>query len=514
MSELMTTDYNLSNRWNSSGLKVDGFKVFIYFVFSIAFSQLFFYTSNSISILFLFVSIFFLLYVLLLGSNADYCLFLFFNCLIRLTIPLLGEREYSLMLPIIFLLAIILKFFFSSHKIKMKRYYVNGITFSLFCFFTVVLITFFNNIQLPGGTKNSGFLARWEQLNTIFIFLCILLTYNVEILDILLEKFYKFYRTVLLLSLIIIFFNIGKVPIFNTFSWMVIEENAFSKRMIIVGIAAVMTLIYIISFKKYNPKTVLLFFLVIIGIIFSGGRSSFLQFFIIIFCYWTIKKGIFGKSLLLSLIPICLFIAFALSPLVFYVPAKFQRLFVIFPSEFYSGSLKELKKTSAASSSNFRYEMWSKAATEIPDNLLIGKGFGIPKAKYELNKNGMETFRSIPSETLINDFMTTGGLHNTFVSIAFIMGIPAVFFFTFAFIKLISKTYLESLTLTGKFKQQMIFFSLILVYYFVKSIISDIYFELDFFAFLAIILKTVYIYSEKKSAYIMKNKINTEMNEY
>lgn len=494
--------------------RVNGFKIFVYFVFSIAASQLFYNVINVISFLFLFMSFILLLYVLLLGSNADYFLFLFFNCLIRLTIPFFGDREYSLMLPIIFLVAIIAKSLFLPLNTKIKKRYVNDVSISLFFFFILIIITFLNNIHLPSGANNSGFLGRWELLNTIFVFLCILLTFKIDMLDILLEKFYKFYKIILLLSLLIIFFNIGKVPIFNTFSWIVIQENASSKRMIIAGIAGVMAVIYIISFEKYKTKTVLIFLLALLGIIFSGGRSTFLQFFIIIFCYWAVKNRILGKSLLLSLLPICLFIIFSLSPFVSYVPTKFQRLFVIFPSEFYSGSLQELKNTSAASSSNFRFEMWSKATSEIPDNLWIGKGFGIPKANYYLDKKGMDAFQKVPSETLINDFMNTGGLHNTFVSIAFIMGIPAFLLFIYGFIILIKNTYLKSLILTGKFKRQMIFFTLILIYYFIKSIISDIYFELDFFAFLAIIFKTVYIYSENKTTFKMENEINTGINEY
>ena len=487
-------------------LKVNGFKIFVYFVFCIAASQLFYNVINVISLLFLVISLVLLLYVLLLGSNTDYFLFLFFNCLIRLTIPFSGEREFSLMLPVIFLTAIIYKSFLLSIKIKIKKRYLNKVSISLFFFFLLIIVTFFNKFHFPGGSANSGFLARWELINTIVIFFSILLTYKSEILDILLEKFYKFYLIVLSVSLIIVFLNIKKIPIFNTFSWMLIQENSSSKRMIIVGVAGVMAVICILCFEKFNRKTLLLFLLAILGIIFSGGRSSFLQFFIILFCYWAIKNKILGKAILFSLLPVSLFIVFSLSPLVSYVPTKFQRLFVIFPSEFYSGSLKkELKNSSAASSSNFRYEMWSKAVVEMPDNLLIGKGFGVPKAKYELDKSGMDAFRKISSKTLTEDFMTTGGLHNTYVSIAFIMGIPAFLFFSYGFIKLIIRTYLRSLKLTEKLKRQMTFFTLILIYYFIKSVISDIYFELDFFAFLAIIFKTVYIFNGQKDS------LNTEI---
>lgn len=475
-------------------LKVNGFKMFVYFVFSIAASQLFYNVSNVLSLSFLFVALILLLYVLVLGSNSDYCLFLFFNCLVRLTIPFLDEREFSLILPIIFLIAIISKRFFLPFKTKIKKNYVNDISISLFFFFLLIIITFFNNFRLPGGSNNSGFLARWEQLNTIFIFFSILLTYNINILDMLIEKLYKFFKIILLISLLILFFNIENAPIFNTFSWTVIQENASTKRMIIAGVAGVMVVIYILCFEKYNTKTLLIFLLAIFGIIFSGGRSTFLVFFIIIFCYWAIKNSVLGKSILLSMLPVCLFIVFSLSPLVLYVPTKFQRLFIIFPSEFYSGSLNQLKNTSAASSSNFRYKMWSKAASEIPDNLWIGKGFGIPKGKYELDKSGMDAFRKNSSKTETNDFMTTGGLHNTYVSIAFIMGIPALFFFIYGFIQLIIRTYFDSIVVNEKIKKQMTFFTLILIYYFIKSIISDIYFELDFFAFLAIIFKTVYGY--------------------
>ncbi|MES2284325.1 MAG: O-antigen ligase family protein [Bacteroidota bacterium] len=419
-------------------------------------------------------------------------------------IPFLGERECSLILPFVFFVAIISKFFFLPLNLKIKKNYVNEISFALFFFFVFIIITFFNNIQMPGGSVNSGFLGRWNLINTLFVFFSILLTFKIEILDILLEHFYKFYKTILVLSLLILFLNIEKIPIFNTFSWMVIKENASSNRMIIAGISAVMVLIYILCFKEYSLKTSLVFLLSFLGVLFCGGRSTFFSFFIIIFCYWAIKNRILGQATLLSLVPICLFIVFSLSPLVFYVPVKFQRLFVVFPSEFYTGSLRQLKKTSAASSSNFRYEMWSKAISEIPDNVLIGKGLGVPKAEYSFDRKGMDAFREVSSKTLISDFMNTGGLHNTFVSIAFIMGIPAFILFFYFFLKLTIAAYSTSLKLKEKYRMQMFFFTLILIYYLIKSIISDIYFELDFFAFLAIIFKTVYIYKGHKTALSIK----------
>lgn len=499
MSELIIPGVNLSRGSNPSVLKVNGFNVFICFVFSIAASQLFFDVINVVSVLFLFIAVIILFYLLLLGSNLDYFLFLFFNCLIRLKVPFLGERECSLVLPFVLFAAIISKSFFLPVNLKIKKSYVNEVSFALFFFFVFIIITFFNNIQMPGGSGNSGFLGRWNLINTLFVFFSVLLTYKIEILDILLEHFYKFYKTILVISLLMLFFNIEKIPVFNTFSWMLIKENASSNRMIIAGISAVMVLIYLLSFKRYSLKTSLAFLLSFLGVLFCGGRSTFFSFFIIIFCYWAIKNKVLGKATLLSLVPVCLFIVFSLSPLVFYVPAKFQRLFVVFPSEFYTGSLKQLKQTSAASSSNFRYEMWSKAIAEMPDNVVIGKGLGVPKAEYSFDNKGMNAFREVSSKTLISDFMNTGGLHNTFISIAFIMGIPAFILFFYFFSKLIIEAYSTSLQLNEKYRKQMIFFTLILIYYLIKSIISDIYIELDFFAFLAIIFKTVYIYKGHKT---------------
>lgn len=471
-------------------LRLNGFSGFVIFIISIAASQFFQDINKAAAFFFLFSAIIALFLILLLGSNRDYCVFLFLNCLVRLKIPFLNEREFGLILPIVFLLIAGLKMLFIPGAFRIKKTYLRITLFIFLGYFVFVFVTFFaHNLQLPGGGVNSGFLGRFNLLNTFFVFLFFLIVYRTDMFDYLIDKFYKFYLTVLFISLFLIAFNIERIPIFNTFNWSLIIESATSKKMIIAGIAAMMIFIYALCFKK---NWVFLISLSALGVLMSGVRSSFLAFIIIAFCYWAAKKRVLGKSILISAIPIWLFILFSLSPLVLYVPGSLQRLFIIFPSQYYTGHMRELRNSSAASSSDFRFEMWSKAITEMPDHLWTGNGLGVPKAAYDFGEEGLAAFQRIPQEILIKDFMNVGGLHNTFISIAYVMGILAFVFFLLGFVGLISSTYLRSFVSNSERKNQMLFFTMVLLYYFVKALISDIYFELDFFAFLTIGFKTVF----------------------
>lgn len=492
MTTLGTSLYLI--KYYRPSIKTDGFHIFIYFVLSIALSQLFLQVSAFVSLIFLSISIILILYTLIFKSAKDHFYFLFFTSLMHLKIPFAGEREFAVILPILFFSVNVINKYIFKHSITIPNK-VNKVKISIFLLGICVFISFIDHLQLPyfDSDKNSGFLSRWSIINTFFVFFTILITYQKIDLIKFIKRIYFFYLTVLAISLLMIMLNIPELPIFNTYSWVIIKENALSERMIIAGIAAIFLLIYELTISSTKIEKLPIYILILSGIIFSGGRSTFISFFIIIFCNWAINKSILGKSMILSIIPIFFYITISLSPLIYYIPTQFQRLFIIFPSDYYGPQFEYLSNSSAASSSNFRYEMWSKAIPEIVANPILGKGFGIPKAKYEFGKEGINAFRKVSQETIISDFIATGGLHNTYISIAYIMGIPAALFFLYGFFKLLIRSYLRTIQMENNLlKKQMTFFTLILIYYLVKSIISDIHFELDFFAFFAIIFKTIY----------------------
>jgi O-antigen ligase len=477
--------------------KVNGFRAFICFIALFATSQ-FFYTRFSI-LTFFFIALAgcLLVYLMLRGNTNDLFLFLFFTLLMRITIPV-SNREVSLFLPAMIGSIIIIKNLNQLQKIKL--YYFQLASILLFGYFFLMMYQVFNGLELPGfisgDRSNSGFLSRWNLFNMVIVFFSILISFKMETLGFLINKLCNFYVVVLIISILMLLLGIKKMPLFNSFSWSVIRENESSQKMIIAGFASIMLLIYSISFKKRNSNYVLILLLLFGSVIVCGSRSSFLAFFLIFFFGWAIYKKFLGRSIFVLCIASISIGFILLSPLILLVPEKYQRLVIIFPSEFYIGPLKKIAVSAAASSSDFRYEMWTKAKKEIGDHIIFGKGLGIPNAPYDLSLNGgMKTFQKIPQSTLINDFMTTGNLHNTFISIAYIMGLPALFFFICFVIFLLVKTYRISLNATGVYKNIFTFFSLIILHFLILACISDIHFQVEFYVLIAVIMKASFIYA-------------------
>jgi O-antigen ligase len=191
-------------------------------------------------------------------------------------------------------------------------------------------------------------------------------------------------------------------------------------------------------------------------------------------------------------VAVVVFIAFSFSPLILYIPASLQRVFIIFPKEFYSGSLRSLENSAAANSSTFRYEMWKLALPEIAKHPLAGKGFSVPKQTYSFSEEGMTSFQTKSTDILYYDFMAGGQLHNTFVSMAYIMGIPAALIFFAAFIGVIFRTYRYYLLYESQYQPYLKFLLLLLFSSLLSSMLGDLHFDLIFFIFLAIALKTLY----------------------
>lgn len=430
-------------------------------------------------------------YLIVKGNSNDLFVFLFFTSLMRIVLPF-NFREISLFIPLIIGCTIFIKNNLKFNAIK--KAYLNTSLLILFGFFVFIVIQVFNDIQLPGflGSQkgNSGFLTRWNLINIIILFSALFIGFKIEILKYIIEKLNTFYGFVFIVSVLMLFMHINSLPLFNTFSWSVIVENATSKKMIIAGSAAVMLLIYQLSFKKITIKTLLILFVLLIGVLMAGARTAFLAYFLLLFFGYMIYK----RSLLQSILFLFLFSVFAsallLSPAILLIPEKYQRLFIIFPSNFYSNSLQVLQKSSAANSSNFRYEMWSKAFVEIKKHPLIGKGIGVPKAQYDLTAEGLSAFQKINSETLIEDFMNAGSLHNAFVSVAYTLGIPAaILFFTFLVVCLL-KTYRLSMTYKNEMRNFFIFFTLIILNFIIQAFVSDIHLSIEFYVMMALIIKS------------------------
>lgn len=466
--------------------------MFVLFIAFFAMAQLVYPLVSVLAMPFLIVAFILLAYLLVKGNTNDLFIFLFFTSLMRIVLPN-NFREVSLFCPLLIGGAILLK---NTHKFgSIKKFYLDSILLLFFLFFLFISFQIFYRLQLPGifgsQSSNSGFLNRWNLLNNGIVFASLFIGFNTEMLRYLIDKLNTLYLFVFSVSMLMLIIHVNKLPLFNTFTWTVIQENESSKKMIIAGASAIMLMMYQLSFKKRTIVWVVALMIFLIGVLLSGSRTAFLSYFLLMLFAYMIYHRFLIRGIAVLILSSGIITALLLSPVVLLVPEKYQRLVVIFPSEFYTGELSKLRASAAAKSSNFRYEMWTKAYDKLKEHPLTGEGIGIPKAQYDLGAEGLSAFQKIDSKILIEDFMNSGSLHNTFFSIAYIFGLPAVSIFFVFLISLLLRTYKLTQIYSGELKATYVFFTLIILNYFIQAFISDIHNSMEFYVFMAIIIKVV-----------------------
>lgn len=436
------------------------------------------------------------------GSNDDLFVFLFFSSFVRIVLPQ-NFRELSLFLPLFTGIVILLK---KQWPLKnVAKYKLKSSQIFLLLFFFLVGYQVFHGMQLPSLLRfysvNTGFLGRWSLFSNMFLFGVLYTSFRPSYLHYLLSKMREFYACVLTISFMMLLFHINSLPLFNTFTWSIVVENASSRKMIIAGTASIFLVTSEIATGKFCFKKILLSTFLLIIVFMSGSRTAFLSFFIIIFFAYAIRKGLLARSIGMMILIGGVGIALFLSPVILYIPAKYQRLFIIFPSEFYTGKLHELSTSSAANSSSFRYNMWKKASEAILENPLTGNGIGVPQGNYNLKAEGLGAFNNIDSKTLVEDFMATGSLHNAFITIAYVFGLPAAFFFISFLITLLMSIYKMSQLADNEHKPYFVFLTLIILNFIIQAFISDIHNSQEFYALTAIAMKLVYTIDYKNTQF-------------
>jgi hypothetical protein len=472
--------------------KINGFNVFVLFSALFAAAQFFYKLAPILSTPFLLIAFVLFGYLLARGNTNDLFIFLFFTSIMRIVVP--GNfRETSLFLPAIIGIVILARNIRKFDRIP--KHYLNSALLLFFLFFFFISFQLFYNMQLPGflgsGTGNTGFLLRWSLLNNFIVFVALFVGFNMEILNYLIARINIFYILVFIISVFMLLFRINTLPLFNTFTWTVVVETASSKKMIIAGSAAVMLLMYQLAFKRRTIAWLVSLGVLLFGVAISGSRTAFLSYLLIVMFAFMIYHKFLIRGIIALILSSAILFAILLSPVVLLVPEKYQRLVVIFPSEFYTGELAKLRASAAAKSSNFRYEMWQKAYDKIKQQPIMGEGIGVPKASYDLGAEGLSAFQKIDSRILIQDFMNSGSLHNTFFSIAYIFGLPATLLFFIFLFSLLLKTYRLTQIYEGELRAIYFFFTLVILNYIIQTFISDIHNSMEFYVFIAIIIKTV-----------------------
>jgi O-antigen ligase len=141
-------------------------------------------------------------------------------------------------------------------------------------------------------------------------------------------------------------------------------------------------------------------------------------------------------------------------------------------------------------------ELWARSLPGIAAHPIIGSSFDTPQANYDFEGDILQGFRKIPTEILYHDFLVTGNLHNTFLSVAYILGVPAFLFFTYFFLRIIWSHYRKSRKVAFPEREISLFFSIIMINYFIVALVSDLIFSLEFFLFLAMAVKILLFHSK------------------
>ncbi len=485
-----TTALNITK----TGIKLNQFLIlFLLFWFL---SQLFSSSAPLISFTAFFLSLAMLLLILLFGSRNEIFLFLFVTTAMSITIPFAPQRELELILPIGFLLFSLVRF--APKFLHIKKEYAHPLLFSIILFLTFCFIGVFNGIKIPGinasDGENSGLLNRFNLFNSVVIFINGLVLFDPKQSEQWAKYFFRFYLIVLAVSMLIILFEIGPFPLFNTFSWSLIFENEGSKKMPIAGVAGSFVLMCTLIFVTNKWKFLFFVLSSLLALLISGSRISFLAGLVMIFMSFVVRRKVLGKSIVILTISAFGFFYLLLSPVILLVPERYQRLVILFPPEYYTGKLAHLSESAAASSSSFRQDIWSRASVKIAEHPLIGNSFDAPKADYNFGGDLMQGFQKIPTDILHNDFLVTGSLHNTFFGIAYLLGIPALILFVWFLFRLTWLHYKMSMRFGEMKKRVALFITILLINYIVFAMVTDLIFDLQFFLTFAVALKILFFY--------------------
>jgi hypothetical protein len=142
-----------------------------------------------------------------------------------------------------------------------------------------------------------------------------------------------------------------------------------------VGAALIMLTLVYLPWRWIIPGLLTAFPLLLL----SGFRNSIISMFLTLFFFtllYSKSQRLKRAGLFLSA---TIAVYFILMPIVHHLPDSFQRTLSILPGY----NVSELAKMDAQGTIEWRMQIWSMMYKEIPDNLIIGRGFTSKSAAYE-----------------------------------------------------------------------------------------------------------------------------------
>lgn len=346
-----------------------------------------------------------------------------------------------------------------------------GISTPGLIFLSFACLAFFRGLELPSGVLQStgeptGFRARLLLLTSVMTVLAAAAAGRRYPLLGLVHILKRFYSIVLLLSLVLLIAGVESAPLFNTFSWKVFQEPSGSIRFGILGVAGIAVFTLMLSNPMSEPSRQRRIWLALsaLGVLLSGGRADLVGMIVVMLAYVAIVKRRLVQTLLAVMAVGGILFVVSTSNAIDLLPDSVRRVFLLVPSEAISNPVELNSGESAMASTSWRMVIWLMAAENILERPWFGNGFGVPFGDPELHE--------MQVSTMSHDFMVMGNAHNSFISIAYLMGIPAALCFLLWLVNLFIGMYKAVLARADKISLWLL---LVLLSSVIGAFVSDVH---------------------------------------
>ena len=191
----------------------------------------------------------------------------------------------------------------------------------------------------------------------------------------------------------------------------------------------------ILSMRRLLRLGIFLFFLILSML---GGFRSMLILAVMTFVILFYFEGLMKSRLLPTLLLCVVFGGALLAPFVDRLPLSIQRTLSFLPLQ-----VSPVAKASAESSTEWRLNMWRRLMPQVPQYLLLGKGYAINSAEFDVSRASELRGTDISGES---GTMMAGDYHNGPLSVIIpfgIFGAIAFLWFLFAGIRVLYQNYLN-----------------------------------------------------------------------
>lgn len=194
------------------------------------------------------------------------------------------------------------------------------------------------------------------------------------------------------------------------------------------GIAWSTLAIYCFMLVRYGIRGVMdlsrpwrfLVFAAAIGAGLLGGFRGSIVLIVLIFAAQFYFEGLFRTRYFAIMLALCAVLGAATATFIDKMPLAVQRSLSFLPLD-----VDPLARQDAVSTLDWRLQMWKVVVKEVPDYLILGKGFGFSGADFYLTQ---EAIRRGLAEAY-DDTLVTGNYHNGILTVLIPFGIFGLLFF-------------------------------------------------------------------------------------